>query len=100
MYKDKGLIKVFNGKKFKIVSYLKIDNTIMFTTATTTKKYKEITNTKQLKVVENNEIKIYIPVLEEDEKVVDKLFKQLKTTKAIPPFIPRKNKIIIKYTIN
>ncbi len=100
MYKDKGLVKVFNGKKYKIVSYLKTDNTIMFTTSVKTKKYAEITKTNELKVLEEGNVKTYIPKITEDEATVDKLFKQLKTTKAIPPIIPRKNKIIIEYTID
>lgn len=100
MYKEKGLIKVFNGEKFKTVSYLKEDNNIIFTTGNHTKKYSEIkNNNNKMRVLIDNVEKEYDVIFIEDTKAVDQIFAHLKATKAIPFFIPRKNKIVIKYEV-
>ncbi len=99
MYKNKGHIKVFNGSKFKIVSYLNEDNLITFTTSKNSNKYKEFIKENKLIAKENNsDVERNIKIIE-NEKEIDVLFNKLKETKAIPFFIPRKNKIIVQYTI-
>ncbi len=100
MYKQKGLIKAFNGKKFKTVSYLKEDDKIIFTTSRNSKKYSEFIKENKAKIqINEDNVKIYDIEIIENEKEVDVLFNNLKSTKAIPFFIPRKNKIIVSYTI-
>ncbi|MFV0314363.1 MAG: hypothetical protein ACK5I7_04580 [Anaerotignum sp.] len=100
MYKDKGLIKAFNGTKFKIVSYLNEGDSIIFTTSRNSKKYSEFKKNLKAKIEidKNNTVEYDITIIE-DEKEVDALFKKLKDTKAILPFIPRKHKIIVRYSI-
>ncbi len=97
MYKDKGLVKVFNGFKYRTVSYLKEGNTIMFTTSRKSNKYNEFIKAKKLKALIEGREHIYSITIIEDESTIDAEFKKLKDTKAIPFFIPRKHKIIVKY---
>ncbi len=99
MYKEKGLIKIFNGEKFKVVSYLKEDNTIIFTTDNTSNKYSELKKNNKIKVKFSNTIEEYDFEMIEDDNEVDILFKKLKDKKAIPFFIPRRTKVIVKYKI-
>lgn len=99
MYDNKGLIKVFNGKKYKTVSYQNKQGLITFTTSIKSNKYNELTKTKRIRVSEDGNIKEYAVTILEDEETVDKIFSELKSTKVIPFFIPRKHKIIVQYNI-
>jgi hypothetical protein len=100
MYKDKGLIKVFNGRKYKIVSYRNQDGLITFTTSSKSNKYNELTQTRKIKVMEQNGEKIYDMQIIEEKSAVDEIFAALKSSKTIPFFIPRKDKIIVQYRLN
>lgn len=100
MYSEKGFVKVFNGEKFKTVSYLKEGNTIIFCTGNNTNKYGHIVKDNKIKVLEGDVEKVYDVELIEDKDKVDEIFATLKQRKAIPFFIPRKNKIVMKYKIN
>lgn len=99
MYEKKGLIKVFNGNKFKTVSYKNQNGLITFTTSSKSNKYNEFTKTEKIKVKEDGNIKEYGVTILEDVETVDMIFNELKSTKVIPFFIPRKNKIIVQYNI-
>ncbi len=100
MYKDKGLIKVYNGFKYKTVSYLKEGETIIFTTSKKSNKYNEFIKDSKLKaLIDGGEYEYNITIIE-DDNIIDSEFNKLKSTKAIPFFIPRKNKIIVKYEIS
>jgi len=99
MYNEKGLIKVFNGNKYKIVSYQNKKGLITFTTSSKSNKYNELTRTEVIKVKEGTKIKEYKVTIIEDTETVNTIFHELKSTKVIPFFIPRKNKIIVKYNI-
>ncbi|GAA0180144.1 hypothetical protein SH2C18_28900 [Clostridium sediminicola] len=99
MYEQKGLIKVFNGNKFKTVSYKNENGLITFTTSSKSNKYRELTKTHKIKVKEDGNIKEYDVLILEDIETVDKIFNELKSTKVIPFFIPRKDKIIVQYNI-
>lgn len=99
MYEQKGLIKVFNGEKFKTVSYKNQNGLITFTTSSKSNKYNELTKTQKIKVKEDGNIKEYDVTILEDVETVDRIFNELKSTKVIPFFIPRKNKIIVQYNI-
>lgn len=99
MYEQKGLIKVFNGNKFKTVSYKNQNGLITFTTSAKSNKYKELTKTQKIKVKEDGNIKEYDVTILEDVETVDMIFNELKSTKVIPFFIPRKYKIIVQYNI-
>jgi hypothetical protein len=100
MYNDKGLIKVFNGEKFKTVSYRQKNGLITFTTSNKSNKYKYFISTKNIKIMENGGEKTYNVTLIENESQVDKIFSELKKDKIIPFFIPRKHKIIVQYQVN
>jgi hypothetical protein len=99
MYGEKGLIKVFNGNKFKTVSYKNNNGLIIFTTSSKSNKYKEFIKTQKIKVNEDGDIKEYDVKILENVETVDMIFNELKSTKAIPFFIPRKDKIIVEYNI-
>ena len=99
MYENKGLIKVFNGEKFKTVSYKHENGTITFTTSSKSHKYKYFTSTKKINVLETDGEKTYDVKLIEDEAQVDTMFSELKADKIIPFFIPRKNKIVVQYQV-
>ncbi len=99
MYKDKGHIKVYNGNKYRTISYLNEDGVIMFCTSKLSNKYSSISKTNIIKVLEGSEELEYSCTIIEDENVVDEMFSKLKKTKTIPFFIPRKNKIIMKYSV-
>lgn len=99
MYKDKGLVKVFNGTKFKTVSYRNTKGLITFTTSSKSKKFEHILKIGKINVLENGEEKSYPVNIIKNKSNVDKLFKELKTQKVIPFFIPRKDKIIMQYQI-
>lgn len=97
--KEKGLIKVFNGKKYKTVSYKLEGDTVYFTTANTSNKYRDFKSTGKIKVQNKNGYKEYDVNIIEDEKIVDETFSKMKSERTIPFFIPRKNKIIVKYKL-
>jgi len=97
MYKEKGLIKVFNGKKFKIVSYHNKKGLVTFATSSKSHKYAEMRKSNKIKVKFDGKVKKYLVKLIEDPILVDPLFSELKKNKTIPFFIPRKNKIIVQY---
>lgn len=99
-YKNKGLIKVWNGNKFKFVSYKNDDGHILFSTNSNSKKIKEIKEKGYIIVKDGNGCIEYHVNIIEDEKEVDKLFKQLKNEKVVKFFIPRKNKVIVEFYIN
>lgn len=99
MYEKKGLIKVYNGTKYKTVSYKNESGLITFTTSSKSRKYGEIKRTNKIKVNFKGQIDEYDVTVIEDVELVDVMFKDLKTVKAIPFFIPRKDKIIVQYTI-
>ncbi len=100
MYKDKGHIKVSNGKKFKYVSYLRDGNNLFFTTSSKSNKYQAFIKENKMTVLEGDNEVIYDITIFEDDAYVDQKFQELKTAKAIPFFIPRKNKIIVQFTIS
>jgi hypothetical protein len=99
MYKEKGLVKVFNGKKFKIVSYKNTKGKITFTTSKNSKKFTSINQSGKIIVLENGTEKTYNVAIFKNKITVDQEFKALKKEKVIPFFIPRKNKIIMQYHI-
>jgi len=100
MYKAKGHMKVFNGEKFKIVSYLKEGDYVIFTTDRQTRKYSEFVLNKEIKILIGGTEKTYPVKIIEDEKVIDGIFRKLKKTWTIPFFIPRKNKVIVRYHLD
>lgn len=97
MYKEKGHIKVFNGKKYKIVSYQNNKGLITFATSSKSHKFAEISKNHKIKVNFSGRVKNYLVKIIEDPEKVDVIFKELKKKKVIPFFIPRKNKVIIQY---
>ncbi len=100
MYNEKGTIKVYNGEKFKTVSYMNQEGVITFTTSQKSNKYNEFIKNNKLIALENGVEVEYTCTIIEDTEEVDKIFSHLKTTKVIPFFIPRKNKIVVRYNIN
>ncbi len=94
--KKKGLIKVFNEKKFKTVSYKNEDRCIIFRTNCKSNKYNEFTKTGKIKLKHNNK---YDVTLIEDKESVDKIFYEFKKEKIVPFFISRKDKIVVKFYI-
>ncbi len=100
MYKDKGHIKVSNGTKFKYVSYLRNGNDLFFTTSSKSNKYQAFIKENKMTVLEDGKEVVYDIVIKEEASYVDEKFKELKQKRAIPFFIPRKNKIIVHFTIN
>ncbi len=99
MYKNKGHIKVFNGFKFVTVSYLNEDNTIMFTTSSLSNKFHEFKTTKKIRVLENGVDKTYGVTINDEDSYVELVFKKLKKLRVIPFFIPRKDKVIISFSL-
>lgn len=99
MYDEKGLIKVFNGAKYKTVSYRNKDGIVTFTTSNKSRKYQIISKEKKVRVLEKDSEKIYGCTLIEETELVDSLFNGLKEDKTIPFFIPRKGKIIVQFRI-
>ncbi len=100
MYKDKGHIKVSNGTTFKYVSYLREGNDLFFTTSSKSNKYNEFIKENKMIVLEDGKEVEYDIIIKEEEGYVDEKFALLKKKRAIPFFIPRKNKVIVHFTIN
>lgn len=100
MYENKGTVKVFNGEIFRVVSYINEDGVITFSTSQKSNKYNQFTKENKLIALENNIEVEYTCTIIEDKDEVDKIFKHLKKVKAIPFFIPRKNKIVVRYNSN
>ncbi len=97
MYKEKGLVKAFNGKKYKIVTYQNKKGIITFATSNKSRKYAEITKRQKVKINFDGHVKKHPVTIFEDPTVVDQMFAGLKHDRVIPFFIPRKNKVIIQY---
>lgn len=97
MYKEKGLLKAFNGQKFKLVNYQNKKGLITFATSNKSHKYAEITRNQKVKINFDGHIKKHPATIIEEATVVDEMFAQLKHDRVIPFFIPRKNKVIIQY---
>lgn len=99
MLKEKGHIKVYNGKKYKYVSYLKDGNKYFFTTSSKSNKYSEFKKSNIL-TIKMGQVSVIADInIIEDTATVDKMFNILKEKRAIPFFIPRNNKVIVEFTL-
>lgn len=100
MLEKKGCLKVFNGNKFKIISYKNENSLITFTTSSKSNKYKEFKRTNKIKIkIEDREEEYRVKLIEDKDKI-DEIFSSLKKEFVIPFFIPRKNKIIVQFSLN